>query len=97
MSTDSLVRPFSLAPKTKSTKLTHFPKGEEDLLRAYHLVSLDVKKFSPNYVIAHFFLDYCMEWLVLTVMCQNQLFLGRKSISTLEIRVLKVLDIEVFK
>jgi hypothetical protein len=38
-------------------------------------------------VIAHFFPDYCMEWLVLTVMCQNQLFLGHESISALEIRV----------
>ncbi len=66
-------------------------------MRAYHLVSLDVKKFSPNYVIAHFFLDCCMEWLVLTIMCQNQLFLGRKSISTLEIKVLKTLDIGAFK
>ncbi len=26
-----------------------FPKGEEDFLGAYHLVSLAIKKFSPNY------------------------------------------------
>jgi hypothetical protein len=48
-------------------------------------------------VIAHFFLHYCMEWLVLTIMCQNQLFLGHESISALEIRVLKVLHIGVLK
>jgi hypothetical protein len=48
-------------------------------------------------VIAHFFLDYRMEWLVVRVMCQKSIFLGHERILTLEIRVLKVLHIEVFK
>jgi hypothetical protein len=48
-------------------------------------------------VIAHSFLHYRMEWLVLMVMCQNQLVLGHETILPLEIRVLKVLLIGVLK
>jgi hypothetical protein len=38
-------------------------------------------------VIPHFFLHYRMEWLVLMVMCQNQLVLGHETILALDIKV----------
>jgi hypothetical protein len=74
-----------------------FPKGEEDLMGAYHLVSLAIKNFAPNYSDSTFFprLSHGMVSYEGHVWKSN--FLGHERISALEIRVLKVLHIGVFK
>jgi hypothetical protein len=74
-----------------------FPKGEEDFLGAYHLVSLAIKKFSPNYGDSTSFLRLPHGIVSFDGHVLKLIFLSRESISALEIRVLKVLHIGVFK
>ncbi len=97
MSIDSLVLPFP-CPQNKIYK-NHplsFPKGEQDLLGAYHLVSLAIKKFSPNYGDSTSF-PRLPHGMVIFYGHVSKSIIFRLNISALEIRVLKVLHIGVFK